>query len=63
MDASTGVNIFFADNTNTFLSSSPSEALLLAYSTTIIAPSIRMPTDKIKENKTDHRALNKGEMP
>ena len=29
-----------------------SSALRFAYSTTIIAPSIRMPTDKINENKT-----------
>ena len=30
----------------------PSLALLFAYSTTIIAPSIKIPTDKIRENRT-----------
>ena len=51
VEANTGINILFADNTNTFLSS-PSLALLLAYSTTIIAPSIKIPTDRINAKRT-----------
>ena len=52
VDANTGMNIFFADKINTFVFPIPSFALLLAYSTTIIAPSISIPTDKIKEKST-----------
>ena len=36
----------------TFCFSIPSFDLLLAYSTTIIAPSIRMPTERISANRT-----------
>ena len=32
----------------------PSLALLFAYSTTIIAPSIKIPTDKIREKEQQH---------
>ena len=52
VEANTGINIFFADNTNTFFLSIPSLALLLAYSTTIIAPSIKIPTDRINAKRT-----------
>ena len=52
VEANTGINIFFADNTNTFFLPIPSLALLLAYSTTIIAPSIKIPTDRINAKRT-----------
>ena len=52
MDATTGINIFFADIMKTLFLGMPSLALLFAYSTTIIAPSISMPTESIRENKT-----------
>ena len=47
VEAKTGTSIFLADKINTLPFSKPSLALLLAYSTTIIAPSISIPTDKI----------------
>jgi hypothetical protein len=52
VEANTGINIFFADKIKTFSLLIPSLALLLAYSTTIIAPSIRIPTDRINEKRT-----------
>ena len=52
VDAITGLVIFLAAKWKIEDNFSFSEALLFAYSTTIIAPSIKIPTDKIKENKT-----------
>ena len=52
VEANTGINIFFADKMKTLFLVSPSLALLFAYSTTIIAPSIKIPTDKIREKRT-----------
>ena len=54
VEAKTGINIFFADSKKTFLSLNPSLALLFAYSTTIIAPSISIPTDNIREKELQH---------
>ena len=52
VEANTGINIFFADKIKTFSLLIPSLALLFAYSTTIIAPSIRIPTERINEKRT-----------
>ena len=52
VEANTGINIFFADRMKTFFLLIPSLALLFAYSTTIIAPSIKIPTDRISEKRT-----------
>ena len=52
VEASTGKNIFCADNLNILSFVKPSFDLRLAYSTTIIAPSISIPTDNISENRT-----------
>ena len=52
VDATTGINIFFADKMKTLFFVIPSLALLFAYYTTIIAPSIRIPTDNIREKRT-----------
>ena len=47
VEAKTGINIFLADKIKTCFLSIPSLDLLFAYSTTIIAPSIRIPTERI----------------
>ena len=53
VDATTGTSIFLADKIKKTLPLAiPSLALLFAYSTTIIAPSIKIPTDNIKEKRT-----------
>ena len=52
VDAITGIAIFFEANIKTSFLFIPSLDLQLAYSTTIIAPSIKIPTDNISANKT-----------
>jgi hypothetical protein len=52
VEAITGTAIFFADRIKTFVLLIPSFDLRFAYSTTIIAPSIRIPTERIKEKRT-----------
>ena len=54
VEAITGTAIFFADRIKTFLLLIPSFDLRFAYSTTIIAPSIRIPTERIKEKEQQH---------
>ena len=52
VDAITGTDICRADKTKTSFLLRPSLDLLFAYSTTMIAPSIKIPTDKINANNT-----------
>ena len=52
VDAITGTDICRADKTKTSFLLRPSLDLLFAYSTTIIAPSIKIPTDRINANNT-----------
>ena len=52
VDAITGIDICLADRIKTSFLLSPSLDLLFAYSTTMIAPSIKIPTDRIKAKRT-----------